>query len=189
MKVAVYCRVSTRDKQDINMQIEYLKKYAEREELEIYEIYSDVGQSGKKDSRPAFDIMQDDMRAKKFEGILCYKLDRIGRSLSHLLSLFDEFRNKNIAFMSATQSINTRTPEGRMFLHILCVLAQYERELTVSRIMDGLARAKAKGKKLGRPKGSKDKKNRRRSGYHMRWHQRKPSHTLQGLSLKREVEA
>ena len=75
---------------------------------------------------------------------------------------------KNIAFMSATQAINTRTPEGRMFLHILCVLAQFERELTVSRIMDGLERAKKQGKHIGRPKGSKDKKKRRKSGYYVR---------------------
>ncbi|GAJ00889.1 unnamed protein product, partial [marine sediment metagenome] len=67
------------------------------------------------------------------------------------------------------QAINTTTPEGRMFLHILMVLAEYERELTINRINSGLDKAKSEGKKLGRPEGATDKKRRRTSGYHLRW--------------------
>ena len=167
--VAIYCRVSTRDKQDITTQKTFLKDYAERNNLEIYKTYSDVGESGSKDSRPQFDELLKDMRANLFKSILTYKLDRIGRSLSHLVKLFEEFNKREIDFISATQNINTTTPEGRMFLHILMTLSQYERELTINRINDGLARAKKQGHKLGRPEGSKDKKRRRRSGYHLRW--------------------
>lgn len=169
MKVAIYCRVSTRDKQDITTQESYLKDYAAREGLTIYKVYSDVGESGSRDSRPQFDRMLTDMRARLFKGILVYKLDRIGRSLSHLVKLFEEFKKKEIEFMSATQSITTTTPEGRMFLHMLMTLSQYERELTVDRIKAGLARAKKQNKTLGRPKGSKDGKRRRKSGYVLRW--------------------
>ena len=109
------------------------------------------------------------MRNKKFDCIIVYKLDRIGRSLAHLIKLFEEFRTKGINFISVTQNINTTTPEGRMFLHLLMVLAEYERELTINRINSGLDRAKAKGIKLGRPFGSHDKKRRRTSGYVQRW--------------------
>ena len=169
MKTALYCRVSTKDKQDITTQETCLKDYVERENLEIYKIYSDIGESGSKDSRPQFDLMLNDMRQKQFKAILVYKLDRVGRSLQHLINLFEEFKNTNIEFISATQNINTTTPEGKMFLRMLMVLAEYERELIVNRINAGLTRAKREGKTLGRPAGSKDTKRRRRSGYIQRW--------------------
>ena len=169
MKVGAYERVSTRDKQDITTQDNYLKEYADRNGLEIYKTYKDVGESGSKDSRPAFDKLLKDMRQGLFKGILVYKLDRIGRSTVHLLKLFEEFENKKVEFISATQNINTTSPEGRMFLKMLMVLAEYERELIVDRINDGLERAKAEGKILGRPVGKKDGKKRRVSGYHLRY--------------------
>ena len=78
-------------------------------------------------------------------------------------------KRKNISFVSATQNINTSTAEGRMFLNMLMVFAEYERALTVSRVNDGLKRARKKGKRLGRPPGKKDSKVRRKSGYYRRW--------------------
>jgi DNA invertase Pin-like site-specific DNA recombinase len=169
MKAAIYVRVSTKDKQDINTQIEYLKDYAARNKLEITKTYQDIGESGSKDSRPSFDAMLNDMRSGEFKGILVYKLDRIGRSLQHLINLFEEFNNKGIDFISATQNINTTTPEGKMFLRMLMVLSEYERKLIVDRINAGLKRARKQGKPLGRPKGAKDKGRRRKSGYINRW--------------------
>ena len=147
----------------------YIRLNTLRENIPINKEYKDIGESGSKVSRPQFDKLIKDMRNKSFDTIIVYKLDRIGRSLSHLVKLFEEFKKKNINFISITQSINTTTPEGRMFLHMLMVLAEYERELTIARINSGLDRARAQGKKLGRPKGSRDKKRRRRSGYHIRW--------------------
>lgn len=169
MKAGVYYRISTRDKQDIGMQVNAICSYCEREDIEIIREYRDIGESGSKESRPGFDKLLEDMRNKMFDCIVVYKLDRIGRSLSHLVKLFEEFRKKNINFISVTQSINTTTPEGRMFLHMLMVLAEYERELTISRINSGLERARAEGKILGRKIGSKDKGRRRKSGYINRW--------------------
>lgn len=165
----IYYRISTADKQDIGMQQKAIRDYCKRENIQIYKEYSDIGQSGSKESRPKFDKLLEDMRDKKFNCVVVYKLDRIGRSISHLLKLFEEFKKKRINFISVTQNINTTTPEGRMFLHILMVLAEFERELTISRINTGLKRARSRGKKLGRPKGSKDKKRRRTSGYINRW--------------------
>ncbi len=169
MKAGIYYRISTADKQDIGMQEKAVKDYCTRESIEIVKEYKDIGQSGSKESRPEFDLLLKDMRNNKINCVVVYKLDRIGRSIAHLIKLFEEFKKRRINFVSITQNINTTTPEGRMFLHILMVLAEYERELTISRINSGLARARADGKKLGRPYGSRDKKRRRLSGYHQRW--------------------
>ena len=169
MKAVIYLRVSTRDKQDIQTQRKVCLDYCEREGIEVLKEYADVGVSGSKESRPQFDLMLRDMRNKMFDTIIVHKLDRIGRSISHLLKLFEEFKKKKISFISVTQSINTTTPEGRMFLHMLMVLAEFERELIKDRVLAGLSRARSEGKKLGRPFGAKDKKRRRKSGYYQRW--------------------
>ena len=169
MNTVIYARVSTRDKQDINTQLDFLREYANRNNLTISKEYKDIGESGSKDSRPAFDSMLYEIRAGKVDSVLVYKLDRIGRSLQHLINLFEEFNKKNIDFVSATQNINTTSPEGKMFLRMLMVLAEYERELIIDRINAGLKRAKNQGKKLGRPMGRKDTKVRRKSGYYMKW--------------------
>lgn len=169
MKAVAYYRVSTSDKQDVGMQEKAVKDYCEREGIEIVGEFKDIGESGSKESRPQFDLMLNAMRNKEFDCIIVYKLDRIGRSISHLLKLFEEFSKKDIKFISVTQNFNTTTPEGRLFLRMMMLLAEYERELTISRINSGLARARAEGKKLGRKKGSKDKKQRRKSGYYNRW--------------------
>lgn len=168
MKAVVYLRVST-EEQDVGMQETSIKQFCDNNKIIPLKIYKDIGVSGSKESRPEFDLMLKDIRNKVFDCIIVYKLDRIGRSLSHLVKLFEEFKKKNINFISITQGINTTTPEGRMFLHILMVLAEYERELTISRINSGLDRARAEGKTLGRPKGSKDKKYRKKSGYYLRY--------------------
>ena len=181
MKVAIYVRVSTAD-QNPEIQKELLVDYCKNNNLDVFDIYNDVI-SGSKDSRPAFNRLIKDMHSKKFGCVVVYKLDRIGRSLQHLLQLFQEFKNRDIKFISITQNINTSTPEGKLMLRMLMILAEYERELTVSRINDTLKTYKTKikdngyfisqdGKKikhLGRPKGSKDKVQRRKSGYYQRW--------------------
>lgn len=164
MKAIIYLRKSTIKKQEFHMQQYSIENYCKVNSIDPIKTYKDE-MSGSKDSRPEFDIMLKDMRMGLFDTIIVYKLDRIGRSTSHLLKLFEEFQKKNIKFISVTQNINTETPEGKLMLRMLMILAEYERELTVSRINDGLARAKNKGKKLGRPSGSKDKKRRRRAGY------------------------
>lgn len=172
LKIGLYARVS-KEEQNIETQVMALRDYCQRNNYEIVEEYLDNGISGATDSRPAFNKLLRDMRAGEINCVLVYKLDRIGRSLQHLLNLFEEFKNKKVEFISLTQNINTSTPEGKMFLRMLMVLAEYERELIVSRINAGLERAKKQGKKLGRPKGSKDTKRRKKSGYLLRWQKEK----------------
>jgi len=154
--------------QNLETQLVPLRDYCQRMSYQIVREYVDTG-SGKDLKRPQFERLLADVRAKKVEGVVVYKLDRIGRSLKHLLNLFEEFRNSGIEFISLTQNINTNTPEGKMFWQMLGVFAEYERELIVARTNAGLARAVRQGKKLGRPAGSKDKKRRRKSGYYSRW--------------------
>lgn len=168
LKVGIYSRVSMRD-QNIETQRVAIKDYCERSNLDIADEYADVGFSGKDDKRPEFDRLLFDMRTDRINCVVVYKLDRIGRSLQHLLNLFAEFKNRGVEFISISQSIDTTTPEGRMFLKLLMVFAEYEREMIVERTFEGLNRAKKQGKTLGRPNGSKDKKRRRKSGYIARW--------------------
>ncbi len=188
MKTAIYIRVSKGD-QNPETQNVLLKQYCRNNDFDVYDIYLDYF-TGKSDSRPAFDRLMTDMRDKRFNTIVVYKLDRIGRSLQHLLQLFQEFKNRNIDFISITQNINTTTPEGKLMLRVLMIMSEYERELIVSRTKDTLNRyqkdIEEKGffvdregkehKKLGRPKGSKDKNPERpKAGYYRRWERVKQS--------------
>jgi len=167
-KVVLYIRVSMAD-QNAETQIVALKDYCSRMNYEILDTYQDNGFSGKTDKRPEFERLLGDIRANRLSCVLVYKLDRIGRSLKHLLNLFEEFKNSGVEFISLTQNINTNTPEGKMFWQMLGVFAEYEREMIVARTKSGLERARKQGKTLGRPAGKKDSRPRRKSGYINRW--------------------
>ena len=167
-QVVLYARTSMLD-QNTETQLMALKDYCNRMGYQITGEYVDNGFSGKDDKRPQFERLLGDVRSNKVDCVLVYKLDRIGRSLKHLLNLFEEFKSKGVEFISLTQNINTNTPEGKMFWQMLGVFAEYERELIVARTLAGLQRARRQGKALGRPLGAKDRKRRRLSGYIARW--------------------
>jgi len=141
MKVAVYCRVS-RNEQDTDKQEILCREYCTRANHEIYKTYIDDGVSGIKESRPSFDEMLTDMRAYKFNCIVVTKLDRIGRSLQHILSLFDEFSRKGVHFISITQNIDTSSAAGKMQMQMLGVFAEFERNLISERTKEGLKNKK-----------------------------------------------
>jgi DNA invertase Pin-like site-specific DNA recombinase len=182
MKVCIYTRVSTIDKgQTLEQQevplIEFCKK--EGWEFEVFKEYA----SGAKESRPQLDLMMQKIRNREFDAILIFRLDRLGRSLKHLLQLIEEFKNKKIRFICFSQNIDTSTSQGMFMLHILASASEFERQLIKERIQDKINYHKKSieekgyfinkdGKKmnhLGRPAGSKDKKIRRKSGYLLRW--------------------
>lgn len=167
-KVALYARCSTSD-QNTETQLIALREYCSRMNYKITKEYIDNGFSGKTDKRPEFEHLLGDIRGNNIDCVLVYKLDRIGRSLKHLLNLFEEFKNIGVEFISLTQNINTNTPEGKMFWQMLGVFAEYERELIVNRTLAGLDRVRKQGKILGRPKGARDSKLRRKSGYYLRY--------------------
>ena len=168
MSVAVYVRNSTNEeRQNPQTQIRPLRERCEREGWN-YEIFQEFA-SGAKESRPELDKMLKKVRNKEFDAVLVWRLDRLGRSLKHLLQLIEEFKKKGVKFISLTEGFDTTTAQGELFFHIASAFAQFERKLIQERVNAGLERAKAEGKRLGRPKGSKDKKRRIKSGYYLRY--------------------
>ena len=168
MKSAIYVRCSTNeDKQNLDTQLRPLVQYCNDKELE-FDIFKEFA-SGAKESRLQLDLMMQGIRSRKFDKVIVVRLDRLGRSLKHLLQLTEEFRNRGVKFISLSEGFDTSTPQGQFFFSIAGAFAQFERSLIQERINNGLSRAKAEGQKLGRRKGSKDKKPRRKSGYYVRW--------------------
>jgi len=153
ISVAIYCRVSTAE-QNSDMQVAELREYAERRGWTIFGEYIDDGISGTKVSRPALDKLMADAKRRKFSAVLVWRFDRFARSTAHLLSALDEFRSLGIDFVSLNESIDTTTPLGKMVFTVVASVAELERSIIVERVRAGLARAKAKGKILGRPVGS-----------------------------------
>lgn len=117
LEVALYARVSTSE-QTLDTQLLLLRDFARHQNFCNVTEYTDKA-SGKDDRRQGFNQLLNDMRANKINCIVVYKLDRIGRSLKHLLCLLEELKAKKVEFISITQNINTTTPEGKLFLHML----------------------------------------------------------------------
>ena len=157
MKTAIYARVST-EEQDATTQERICREYCQRINAEVFNVYMDSGISGVKQSRPAFDEMLRDMRLMKFNCIMVTKLDRIGRSLQHILSLFNEFDHKGIHFVAVTQNIDTSTAAGKLQMQIIAAFAEFERNIISERTREGL-----KGK-IGVGKRGKDKNPRLKRG-------------------------
>ena len=156
MKVAIYARVST-EEQNLNTQVNMCEKYCQRMDHTIFRVYQDKI-SGTKASRPEFNQLLIDMRQFKFDAILVTKLDRMGRSLQHLLSLIEEFTKKGIHFIAATQNIDTSSSMEKLQLQIMGAFAEFERNLISERTKEGLKYAKNVGKR------GKDKKPRKKRG-------------------------
>lgn len=182
VKIAIYVRNSTtEDKQNPETQIAPLKERCNSKGWD-YEIFQEFA-SGAKESRPQLDLMLQRIRKGDFTAVMVWRLDRLGRSLKHLLQLIEEFKNKDVKFISLTEGFDTSTPQGELFFAIAGAFAQFERKLIQERINAGLKLHKTQIKKkgfaitkegkkitsLGRPQGSKDKKVRRKSGYNLRW--------------------
>lgn len=166
MKVAIYCRVST-DEQELEQQIISCKKFCEYKQFE-YELFKDIG-SGKNFKRKDFLNMLDRLRKREFEGVVVFRFDRIGRNAREVVTLFEEFENKGIQVFSLNENIDTTSPIGKAIRDIIIRLAQLERENISEATKQRLQALKNMGKRLGRPSGSKDKKERKNDGYKERW--------------------
>jgi DNA invertase Pin-like site-specific DNA recombinase len=157
MKAAIYARVSTSNHgQDVGMQTRELREYCERRGFEIAGEYLDEGISGAKDSRPELNRLMSDAHRRKFDAVVCWKFDRFARSVSHLLRALETFNSLGIAFVSLSEQIDTTTPAGRMIFTVLGAVAELERSLIAERVRAGLRNARAKGKRLGRPRVAVD---------------------------------
>jgi len=151
-KVCLYVRVSTQTQTTEN-QIQALREVAERSGYEIVKIYSDDGISGSKgrEDRPALNQMMKDAVNRQFEMVMCWSIDRLGRSITNLIEIMNELNELKIDMFFSQQSIDTQTSSGRMIFGIFSSLASFEREMIRDRVMAGLDRARKNGVKLGRP--------------------------------------
>jgi len=151
-RVGLYLRVSTSGQTVENQRLE-LQRVAEQRGWDVVGEYIDHGISGSKGrgARPAFDKLARDASQGKLDVVAAWSIDRIGRNLGHLVAFVDELRQQNVGLYLHQQQVDTGTAAGRAFLQMAGVFAEFERAVIVERVHAGLARARAQGKKLGRP--------------------------------------
>lgn len=161
MKVAIYIRISTNE-QDLTKQEQELRQYAKNNGYEVHNVYSDTI-SGMKDSRPGLNELMKDSRLKLFDAVIVYKLDRLGRSLQHLLNIIEEWQKRGIAFISVSQGMDTTQASGKLIFAVIGAIAEFERSLISERTKIGMKNAKNVGKR------GKDKHPRKKGGYYLRY--------------------
>ena len=152
-RVALYLRVST-DDQTVENQRQELAAVAERRGWQVVETYDDAGISGAKgrDKRPGLDRMLKDASRRKFDIVAAWAIDRLGRSLIDLLTTIESLHSCGVDLYLDQQNIDTTTPMGRLVFQVTGAFAEFEREMIRQRINAGIARAKAAGKRFGRPR-------------------------------------
>lgn len=161
--IAIYARVSTVGKgQDVDMQLRDLRAYATSRGLSIFKEYADDGISGRKDKRPALDMLMNDARKRRFDAVLVWRFDRFARSTKHLVTALEDFRHLGIDFISFQENIDTSSPMGKAMFTIVSAIAELEADIIRERVIAGIANARAKGVKLGRPSPDVDQEEVRR---------------------------
>ena len=150
---ALYCRVSTHDQHNgLESQIRTLKEFCEKNRIENFEIFTDEGISGAKNSRPSLDRMMNLVRSGNVESVVVYSFSRFARSVTHLLNALEEFNKLGVSFVSYTEKMDTNSPMGKMVFVIISAVSALERDLIIERVKNGLKNAKAKGIHIGRKK-------------------------------------
>lgn len=185
-KYALYQRVSTAD-QSTSSQRDVLIRFANENGFE-FDLYNEVESTRK--TRPVKQALLQKLRDGEYEGVIVNKIDRWARSSTELILEIKELVDKGIAFISVSDQLDFSTATGRLHFQILAVFAEFERSLISDRTRNALSALKRRneiegnGKCLGRPKGSKDKKARRKSGYILRHAREKQKTALQNGILK-----
>jgi len=156
-RAAIYLRTSTTGQHTENQRLE-LEQIAERRGWSVAEVYEDFGISGAKgrDKRPALDQLLKDSSRRRFDLVMAWSIDRIGRSLTDLLGTIEHLHSVGVDLYLDQQNIDTTTPAGRLLYQITGAFAEFERAMIRSRVNAGLARARAQGKRLGRRPVSAD---------------------------------
>ncbi len=154
-RVAIYARVSTSE-QSTDSQLLDLKRYTRERGWHIFKEFVDNGISGTKDSRPALNELMNDAKKRRFDTVLVWRFDRFARSTRHLVLALEEFNALGVDFISLSESVDTSTPMGKMVYTVIAAVAELERSLICERVVMGLQRAKAQGKRLGRPAAAID---------------------------------
>lgn len=152
-RAALYLRVSTRDQTLDNQRLE-LQRVALARGWSIDVVYADDGVSGAKgrDKRPGFDqLLKDSVRAR-FDVVMAWDVSRLGRSLAGLIHALEDLHSNSVDLYLHQQAIDTTTPSGKALFQMCGVFAEFERSMISERVRSGLARARADGKRLGRPR-------------------------------------
>jgi len=163
-KIALYCRVSTTEQTNDNQKIRLLQ-YATDKGVK-FDLFEE--QESTRKTRPIKQNMLTRARNGEYDSIVVYKLDRYARSSTELILETKELTDKGVGFISLSDNLDFTTAAGKLQFQILSAFAEFERSLISERTKEGLRRAKIQGKQLGRPKGAKDKKTRKKSGYYVR---------------------
>jgi DNA invertase Pin-like site-specific DNA recombinase len=151
MKVGIYARTSSEGQSPEN-QIDALKEVGCRLSWEVVDVFIDQGVSGAKGRRPGLTRLLKAVNRREFDLVAVWSVDRLGRSLSDLLTLLGEFNAKGVGLYLHQQGLDTATPAGRILFQVAGVFAEFERAILIDRVKAGLARARAAGKRLGRPR-------------------------------------
>src|SRR5271169_6645497 len=151
-RAAIYARVSTNNGQNPEMQLSELRAYCEKRGWEAVGEFVDVGVSGAKERRPALDRLLILCRKRLVDAVVVYRYDRFARSLRQLVNALEEFRSLGIEFISLQEGVDTSTPNGRLVFGIFASIAEFERELIRDRVKSGIAAARSRRKRLGRPR-------------------------------------
>lgn len=154
-RIALYARVSTTHHgQDAEVQLRELRAYTEARGWSQVTEFVDSGYSGKSavHDRPGLRALRDSIRRGHIDVVIVARLDRLFRSLRHFIVEVDDWTERGITFVSLKEAIDMTTAQGRLLSSILAALAEFERDLIRSRVVAGLAHARAKGKRLGRPR-------------------------------------
>jgi DNA invertase Pin-like site-specific DNA recombinase len=149
MRLALYARVSS-DEQNPDAQLAELRDYVARTGAEAIE-HVDRGVSGRKDRRPQLDAMLEAVHRREVDAVVVVKLDRLARSVRHLCDLVADLEARGVALVVLSQGIDTRTSAGRFLFHTLAAVAELEADLIRERTLAGLAAARRRGARLGRP--------------------------------------
>jgi len=163
-RVALYCRVSTNKQTNENQKIRLLQYVTDN--AYKYDFFEEVESTRK--TRPVKQELLKKLRNGEYSQVIVYKLDRFARSFSELILDVQELVNKGIGFISLTENLDFSTSSGQLQFRIMSAFANFERDLISERTKEGIARTRAKGTVLGRPKGKKDSKPRPKSGYIIR---------------------
>jgi DNA invertase Pin-like site-specific DNA recombinase len=151
MRCARYLRVSKLD-QNPRLQEDETLEFAERRGWKLTATYVDHGVSGSRERRPELDKMLADARRKRFDVVLVWRSDRLFRSIRHMVVTLDDLAAMNVGFASVTEPFDTSTPSGKLLLHMMAAMAEFERSLLIERTRAGLAAAIRRGAKVGRPR-------------------------------------
>jgi DNA invertase Pin-like site-specific DNA recombinase len=157
LRAALYARISTLNHgQNPEVQLGELREFCHRRGFAIAHEYVDRGISGSREKRPALDKLLVACRKRLVDAVVVYRYDRFARSLRQLVNALEEFRSLGIDFISIHEGVDTSTPNGRLVFGIFASIAEFERELIRDRVRSGLAAARARGKRLGRPRVAVD---------------------------------